>query len=155
MFSFLTPTDKFAFTWHGFYRDQKETILGLVWAGCCLGISRGQNAALPSGPFPGIWQKISELWGYLYFWEQLLWRIRVVERYEMGGFPSLLLETLQWPLASWHLISLGAICTMVNLRMIQLLGEDHSHHFLCKLWCSPCLVSALETFCSFLTCKCN
>lgn len=141
MFSFLTPTDKFAFIWHGFYRDEKETILGLAWAGCCLGISRGQNAALPSGPFSGTWQKISELRGYLYSWEQLVWRIRVVETYEMEGFPSLLQETLQWPLASWHLISLGAVYTVVNLMMIQLLGEDGSHHCLCRLWCSPCLVS--------------
>lgn len=36
MFSFLTPTDKFAFTWRGFYRDQKETIAGSVQVADCL-----------------------------------------------------------------------------------------------------------------------
>lgn len=58
MFSFLTPTDKFAFTWRGFYRDQKETIAGSVQVADCLptlpiGISGGQNAALDLGRFAG------------------------------------------------------------------------------------------------------
>lgn len=159
MFSFLTPTDKFAFIWHGFYRDQKETIPGSAWATHCLWDF--QNAALAPGPFTGTWQKILKLWGYMCSWESTMnWRIGVVQTCEMERFPNLLRETLQWPLASWYLVSLGAVCTMGNLMMIQLLGEDGSVSFtattsspLQASALSSSGVSALGILCSSLTCK--
>jgi len=86
----------------------------------------------------------------------------MVETYEIGRFPSLLQETLQRPLASWHLLSLGAACTVVSLMMmmVQLLGDDGRVAFMATS-SSPLLsltlslpgVSALGALPSSLTCK--